>query len=345
VDAAGSATAITAADVPASTGLSEYITFSRYQNSVALSGFGYEGTTNNEYPGNVARTIPKRDDAAKYSWMKAPRWNDTACEVGPMARMFISGLFKKGAALATSIPSGGGITGYGAYVHPTQPGLDPKMINPDIAVALVRTGAGIATLHGPSGTNVLADYYDPAAYIDGALYLWILNLTAGLSTMDRLRARALESLVLVQKMIGQAAKPTNPSVDPSITFSGGWVADLDAFDPTNVKATFIAKPYPTTGSGFGATEAPRGALMHVCTQEAGKLTKYQCIVPTTWNGSPRGIDADDRGPIEAAIRGTYYSPATTTAKGGRGTTIIAGGGVEALRVAQSFDPCIACAVH
>ena len=39
--------------------------------------------------------------------------------------------------------------------------------------------------------------------------------------------------------------------------------------------------------GWGATEAPRGALMHQCTITAGKITKYQCIVPTTWNGSPQ----------------------------------------------------------
>ena len=46
-----------------------------------------------------------------------------------------------------------------------------------------------------------------------------------------------------------------------------------------------------------------------CTQKAGKITKYQCIVPTTWNGSPTG---DDRalGAIEAAIIGAKYAATT-----------------------------------
>ena len=84
--------------------------------------------------------------------------------------------------------------------------------------------------------------------------------------------------------------------------------------------------------------------MHFCSQEAGKITKYQCVVPTTWNGSPKDTDGN-RGAIEQAIVGAMYSAAATTATGGGGSAITTGGGVEALRIAQSFDPCIACAVH
>jgi Ni,Fe-hydrogenase I large subunit len=84
--------------------------------------------------------------------------------------------------------------------------------------------------------------------------------------------------------------------------------------------------------------------MHMATIEGGKIVAYQCIVPTTWNGSPKDASSV-AGPMEQAMMGIPYDPATKSFTGGGGTALTAGGGVEALRVAQSFDPCIACAVH
>ena len=85
-------------------------------------------------------------------------------------------------------------------------------------------------------------------------------------------------------------------------------------------------------------------LMHLITINGGKIAKYQAVVPTTWNASPKGATSAP-GPIEKAMEGIPYSIQQTTTTGGAGQPITAGGGVEALRVAQSFDPCIACAVH
>jgi Ni,Fe-hydrogenase I large subunit len=85
--------------------------------------------------------------------------------------------------------------------------------------------------------------------------------------------------------------------------------------------------------------------MHQVTITGGKIDAYQCIVPTTWNGSPTDTNAGLPGAIEKAMEGIPYSSAGgsfTPYGAGSSTT---GGGVEALRVAQSFDPCIACAVH
>ena len=48
---------------------------------------------------------------------------------------------------------------------------------------------------------------------------------------------------------------------------------------------------PATGEGFGATEASRGALLHYIRLQDHKIEKYECVVPTTWNCSPR----DDQG--------------------------------------------------
>lgn len=261
----------------------------------------------------------------------------------------------------------------------TVSGLDPAMVGPDLAVALARSSAAKLYIRTASGVVVVADgavinglankqaitdaYTNTGAgalgdvvIIDGAtipLVSWVYNLKGGLSTMDRLRARALQSLRLMVYMVGAPSKAGGV-----LSWgTGGWITQLS----TATGGTFNAKTVPqTVQQGIGAAEAPRGALMHVCTIENGKIKAYQCIVPTTWNGSPRDASGV-MGPIEQAIAGKATSaggmhswtlsklPYSTDGgklytQAGAGPTTT-GGGVEALRVAQSFDPCIACAVH
>lgn len=87
---------------------------------------------------------------------------------------------------------------------------------------------------------------------------------------------------------------------------------------------------PREGSGYGLTEAPRGALGHWIKIEDYKIKSYQCVVPTTWNCSPRGADGQP-GPVEKALEGVIVADSAQP--------------LEAGRVVRSFDPCIACAVH
>jgi Ni,Fe-hydrogenase I large subunit len=226
-------------------------------------------------------------------------------------------------------------------------GLDPLLINADLAVACVRAGlaevwiGGVhydaAAIAGASNTTLVSVYTDPNAVIMGAVKDWVLNLKAGLSTMDRLRARALESLVLVQRMIGGYTKVGD-------TFVGGWWVAMLKARPLG-EATYRHVPVPATAKdGFGATEAPRGALMHAIHINGKKIVQYQCIVPTTWNASPKDVNGVN-GPMEEAMIGIPYSGAGASFTNQAGGTTTTQGGVEALRVAQSFDPCIACAVH
>jgi ferredoxin hydrogenase large subunit/hydrogenase large subunit len=87
---------------------------------------------------------------------------------------------------------------------------------------------------------------------------------------------------------------------------------------------------PQRGAGYGLVEAPRGALGHWLTIENYRVKRYQCIVPTTWNCSPRD-DKGQPGPVEQALNGTKVeNPAQP---------------IEVGRIVRSFDPCIACAVH
>jgi len=87
---------------------------------------------------------------------------------------------------------------------------------------------------------------------------------------------------------------------------------------------------PATGEGFGATEASRGALLHYIRLQDHKIEKYECVVPTTWNCSPRD-DKGNPGAMETALIGTKVeNPAMQ---------------IESVRIVHSFDPCLACAVH
>jgi len=95
-------------------------------------------------------------------------------------------------------------------------------------------------------------------------------------------------------------------------------------------ATYKDFKLPDTASGYGLTEAPRGALGHWITVKGGRIDNYQCVVPTTWNCSPRD-DEGNPGCVEIALEGTPVKDSKNP--------------IEAARVVRSFDPCMACAVH
>jgi len=325
-------------------GLREYITYSRYKDDLG----NFDEDENWAYPGDVTRTEVDRDKETAYTYLKAPRFEGNAFEVGPMARLYVNSVMEDGELYADTVQAAAdalGIVGYMAYVNTNDhaTGLKPSMIDANLAVALVRDG--LATLTLADGTvvdaTVLATLdkdaivaaYNDDAVITGTVANWVINLKAGISTMDRLRARALESLIHIQLLNGSAD-----------TWEGGWIGDLE--ENYDGAPTFIRKATPTgLRKGFGCIEAPRGALAHFSTIDKGKITAYQCVVPYTWNGSPRATGIDDPGATEKALEGVPYENRGTTFVGVGGGTVDAGGGVEVLRVCQSFDPCIACAVH
>jgi len=126
------------------------------------------------------------------------------------------------------------------------------------------------------------------------------------SVMGRHAARALECKLLADRC-------------------AAWLDQLRPNAPT-----FEDFSVPASGRGFGLTEAARGALGHWLEIKDKKISNYQCVVPTTWNCSPR----DDRGvagPVEQALVGVPVADAANP--------------VEVARVVRSFDPCLACAVH
>lgn len=208
----------------------------------------YAGTTD-RHPlsgeTNPAYTSLNVDD--RYSWFKAPRYDGSAMEVGPLARVLV-----------------GYASGRSEFVQAVENFLgDTGILEIDLLSALGRTAArGIETQIIASGMN-----------------LWLQQLQGNLDSGD-----------------------TRVYTDYSLG----------------------------THAGRGLLEAPRGALGHWIDIRSSATSRYQMVVPTTWNLGPR-CAGNIPGPLEQALVGIPVADAQNP--------------VEILRVIHSFDPCVACGVH
>jgi Ni,Fe-hydrogenase I large subunit len=193
------------------------------------------------------------DTAAKYSWLKSPRYDGEPMEVGPLARMLV------------------------AYVS------GHEQVKPLVDTVLGKLGVGAAALF---------------------------------STLGRVAARGIETQILVDK-IGDWVEELADNMGRGEL----RIHDSERWDPSS---------WPRDCSGAGFHEAPRGALGHWVKIENGKIARYQCIVPSTWNAGPRDA-AEQPGPYESALIGTPVADPEQP--------------IEILRTIHSFDPCMACGVH
>ena len=137
-----------------------------------------------------------------------------------------------------------------------------------------------------------------------------------LSTLGRVGARGIETLLLAERMDGWVDELAGNMAQHDLR-----IHDNSKWDPSS---------WPADATGAGFHEAPRGALGHWVHIRDGAIENYQCIVPSTWNAGPRDA-AGKRGPYEEALLGTPVADATKP--------------LEILRTIHSFDPCMACGVH
>jgi hydrogenase large subunit len=239
--------------------IQEFVDHSWYKYEGAAQGLHpYQGQTNPNFDiGNAKGTktaIEAVDESAKYSWVKAPRWNGHAMEVGPLARFVI-----------------GYVKGIPEFKEPTD-------------MVLQKLGG--------------------------------LPVTALFSTLGRTAARGLEC-----SWAAHALRAEFDKLIASIKAGDTATANMDNFEPSTWKKS---------AQGVGFVEAPRGALGHWIEIEDKKIKNYQCIVPTTWNASPRD-PAGKIGAYEAALLDTPMANPEQP--------------LEILRTIHSFDPCLACATH
>jgi Ni,Fe-hydrogenase I large subunit len=233
----------------------EYINSSWYEYSKGDDAglHPYEGETKAKYTGPPTPWTYLQDQK-KYSWMKSPRYDGQAMEVGPLARMLV------------------------AYAS------GHKDVKELVGAALGKLNVGPAALF---------------------------------STLGRTAARGIETVLLAHRMQvwydQLVARIRNGDVR---TF------DNSKWDPAK---------WPKKAQGYGYLDAPRGALGHWVQIEDEKISRYQCVVPSTWNCSPRDGQGVP-GPYEAALMD--HHPLVDPERP-----------IEILRTIHSFDPCMACGVH
>jgi len=137
------------------------------------------------------------------------------------------------------------------------------------------------------------------------------------STLGRVAARGMETVLLARRMnVWYDRLVDRIRNGDSKTFNG------ERWEPSS---------WPAKSQGYGYLDAPRGALGHWVQIENGKISRYQCVVPSTWNCSPRDAQGQ-MGPYEAALVDNH--PLVRPEQP-----------LEILRTIHSFDPCMACGVH
>jgi [NiFe] hydrogenase large subunit/hydrogenase large subunit len=233
----------------------EYIHSSwyEYQKGDGVGLHPYEGETIPKYSGPKPPWTYLQDDT-KYTWMKAPRYEGRAMQVGPLARMLV------------------------AYAS------GHRDVREMVGEALGKLKVGPAVLF---------------------------------STLGRTAARGMETVLITRKM-------------------EQWLGELIARIGNGDTATFTKdkwepSTWPAKSEGYGYLDAPRGALGHWVQIEGGSISRYQCVVPSTWNCSPRDAQGQ-AGPYEASLADNH--PLLDPQRP-----------LEILRTIHSFDPCMACGVH
>jgi Ni,Fe-hydrogenase I large subunit len=234
--------------------IEEYVTHSWYEYAEgdSVAKHPWDGETVPNYTGPQPPYDYLETDQ-KYTWMKAPRYEGRAMEVGPLSRMLV--------AYAS---------GHSGVQQAVNSVLETLGVGPEVLF----------------------------------------------STLGRTAARGIETLVMAGQLV-----PWLDELQANLAEGNTKAFDGAKWDPAT---------WPQEAKGWGPHEAPRGALAHWVHIKDGKIANYQCVVPSTWNCSPRDASGT-LGPYEASLLGTPVADAEQP--------------LEILRTIHSFDPCMACGVH
>jgi hydrogenase large subunit len=142
--------------------------------------------------------------------------------------------------------------------------------------------------------------------VDPALARFKAGPEVMFSTLGRHLARAVSCKVIADTM-------------------SSWLLEIKPGEPV-----YQEYEIPDESTGMGLVDAARGALGHFIRIKDKRIANYQCVVPSTWNMSPRD-DKEQPGPLEQALTGTKIRDEANP--------------FEVVRIVRSFDPCLACAVH
>jgi Ni,Fe-hydrogenase I large subunit len=173
---------------------------------------------------------------------------------------------------------------------------------------------------GPLSRMLVAyasNHADTRAMVKEVLDRLEVGPSALFSTLGRTAARGMETVMLARRLsVWYDQLVTRIRSGDLATFNG------QKWEPSS---------WPKRCEGYGYLDAPRGALGHWVQIENEKISRYQCVVPSTWNCSPR--DAQGQlGPYEASLVDNH--PLANPEQP-----------LEVLRTIHSFDPCMSCGVH
>ncbi|MDD4237795.1 MAG: nickel-dependent hydrogenase large subunit [Desulfotomaculaceae bacterium] len=151
--------------------------------------------------------------------------------------------------------------------------------------------------------------YAGQTYEMGPLARMVINgfYRGGTSSMDRIYARAMETLLITELVID-------------------WLKKLVPGPPP-----IHQKKVPVKEHAVATTDVMRGALLHSVRLKGEQVEEYKMITPTTWNFSPKN-NKGQSGPAESALTGTVIPGPDML------YTILG-------RIIRSFDPCINCGTH
>lgn len=206
----------------------------------------------------------------------------------------------------------------GRYTNGSLGAVDPTLVREYVSHSWYTSGSGnlnpaqgvTQPQYGKDGAYswIKAPRYQDAVHEVGPLArMWVNgDYRYGISVMDRIAARALETKKVADAM-------------------DGWLSQLVVNGPV-----YTHKDTVSSATGLGLTEAPRGALGHWVNIGNSVLSRYQIVTPTAWNASPKD-DMGQAGAMEQALIGTPVRDMANP--------------LEVMRVVHSFDPCLSCAVH
>jgi hydrogenase large subunit len=170
--------------------------------------------------------------------------------------------------------------------------------------------AAIPAPHKPGAyTWTKAVLYRGRHYEGGPLARMLMNgfYHGGWSTMDRIVARSMETLLIAELV-------------------EAWLQKLRPGEPPIARKKELVR-----NQAVAITDAMRGALLHCARLREEQVERYDIITPTAWNFSPKD-ERGNRGPVETALVGTEIPVPELK-------YVIPG------RIIRSFDPCISCATH
>jgi len=170
--------------------------------------------------------------------------------------------------------------------------------------------------------------YEGKVYEVGPLSRMIVSYLAGVEPVKKIVDATLSELKADVKVLNSLlGRHAARALEAKLVADAmaNWVLELKPGEP--VCAHYQV---PDESEGMGLTEAARGAVGHWIKIKDKKIERYQLVVPTTWNASPRD-EKGQPGPMEQALQNSTVKDVNNP--------------FELVRVVRSFDPCLACAIH